>query len=74
MTKSLPFYQYIMTQRGRNDEAGQLAEAVFEDLMFPKYAANYHELSDYIENYGTSAMSLAVFDEQFEAYQEWLKF
>lgn len=74
MTKSLSFYQYIMTQRGRIDEIGAFAEAVFEDLMFPKYISTYHELSDYIENYGTSEMSLSVFDSEFEHYQEWLKF
>ncbi|TDM15415.1 YozE family protein [Macrococcus bovicus] len=72
--KDHSFYQYVLTLRGSNDAEGLFAEAVFADLMFPKQAQSYHELSDYIENYGTMAMNLSVFDDLFHAYEEWRHF
>ncbi|GGB06066.1 YozE family protein [Macrococcus hajekii] len=72
--KSHSFYQYALTQRGAKDEYGEFAEAVFDDLMFPKYEHEYHHLSDYIENYGTAMMKLTVFDELYRDYEEWRRF
>ncbi|TDM13260.1 YozE family protein [Macrococcus lamae] len=74
MSKSFSFYQYILTVRGSKGPEGTFAEEAFEDLMFPKYETDFNLLSDYIENYGSSKMQLAVFDELYDKYQEWLKF
>ncbi|HCT0524928.1 TPA: YozE family protein, partial [Staphylococcus pseudintermedius] len=35
--KDVSFYQFALTVRGRKDDAGQLAEQIFQDLSFPKY-------------------------------------
>ncbi|RXK19229.1 YozE family protein [Macrococcus sp. DPC7161] len=72
--KTLSFYQYTQTLRGQKNEEGVFAEAVYQDLMFPKSATSFHELSDYIENYGPSELSLSLFDTLYERYTEWLKF
>ncbi|TDL95578.1 YozE family protein [Macrococcus brunensis] len=72
--KDHSFYQYILTLRGSKNAEGVFAEAVFDDLMFPKQAQSYHDLSDYIENYGTTDMKLSVFDDLYESYEEWRRF
>ncbi len=74
MSKSFSFYQYILTLRGANGSKGDFADEVFNDLMFPKDEADYHSLSDYIENYGSAQMQLSVFDDLYEQYEEWRKF
>ncbi|TDM04227.1 YozE family protein [Macrococcus carouselicus] len=72
--KNHSFYQFVLTQRGAKNGYGQFAEAMFEDLMFPKYENQYHMLSDYIENYGSAQMKLSLFDDLYREYEEWRKF
>ncbi|MCH4984754.1 hypothetical protein BHU61_04460 [Macrococcus epidermidis] len=72
--KQSSFYHYALTERGAKNEFGIFAEAVFNDLMFPKENLDFEKLSTYIEEYGSSDMSLSTFDKMYEAYQEWLNF
>ncbi|MCU7556707.1 YozE family protein [Macrococcus capreoli] len=72
--KRASFYHYVLTERGANNEMGHFAEAVFNDLMFPKHAHDFNVLSTYIEEYGSAQMSLTTFDKLYESYQEWLNF
>ncbi|WP_414046426.1 YozE family protein [Macrococcus equi] len=72
--KSNSFYQYALTERGAKNEFGEFAEAIFNDLMFPKFTNDFNTLSTYIEEYGSAQMSLSTFDKMYEAYIEWLKF
>ncbi|PWZ46636.1 hypothetical protein DD862_13625, partial [Staphylococcus pseudintermedius] len=58
----------------RKDDAGQLAEQIFQDLSFPKYDKNFDALSEYIETEGNFTLPMSVFDDLYEEYQEWLQF
>ena len=70
----MSFYQFLNTVRGEENAHGSFADCAYVDPLFPKYEISYHELSDYIENYGSIDMLLSVFDELFERYTEWIKF
>lgn len=72
--KNHSFYQFILTVRGQKDAKGDLAEEIFDDLSFPKHEKDFHQLSDYVETHGNFTVSMAVFDDLYEEYQEWLKF
>lgn len=54
--KQISFYHYVLTERGANNEFGRFAEAVFNDLMFPKEMYDFDDLSTYIEEYGSFDM------------------
>ena len=62
------FYHFVLTYRGAGDEKGYFAEAVFNDLMFPKAATDFDELSAYIEMQADADLSTYVFDELWEIY------
>ena len=64
------FYHYVLTYRGASDEKGAFAEAVFEDVAFPKASESFEELSAYVEMQADEAMSTRVFDDIWEAYRE----
>ncbi|UBH07577.1 YozE family protein [Macrococcus armenti] len=68
------FYHFILNERGAKNEYSIFAEAVFNDLMFPKYTSDFHVISTYIEEYGSGDMSLSIFDQLYEKYTEWQKF
>ena len=72
--KNHSFYQFILTVRGRKDAKGELVEEIFDDLSFPKQEKDFNQLSDYVETHGNFTVSMAVFDDLYEEYQEWLKF
>ncbi|CAM3064692.1 MULTISPECIES: YozE family protein [Staphylococcus] len=72
--KDHSFYHYAMTVRGQKDDKGVLAEEIFDDLAFPKQESDFNALSDYIETEGGYSVSMSVFDDMYEDYQEWLKF
>ncbi|HEC2156108.1 TPA: YozE family protein [Staphylococcus delphini] len=72
--KDVSFYQFALTVRGRKDDAGQLAEQIFQDLSFPKYDKDFDALSEYIETEGNFTLPMSVFDNLYEEYQEWLQF
>jgi len=63
------FYHFVLTYRGARDEKGAFAEAVFNDLSFPKTSTDFHELSAYIEMQADSTMATHVFDEIWEEYK-----
>ena len=63
------FYHFVLTYRGASDEKGAFAEAVFEDMAFPKASISFDELSAYVEMQADDAMSTSVFDELWEAYR-----
>jgi len=64
------FYHYVLTYRGASDEKGAFAEAVFEDVAFPKASESFEELSVYVEMQADESMSTRVFDDIWEAYRE----
>lgn len=64
-----PFYHFVLTYRGASDEKGAFAEAVFEDMAFPKTSISFDELSAYVEMQADDGMSTSVFDELWEAYR-----
>ena len=68
------FYHFVLNERGAKNEYGIFAEAVFNDLMFPKDTSDFHVISTYIEEYGSGEMSLSIFDQLYEKYTEWQKF
>lgn len=72
--KDHSFYQFALTARGCRDAKGELAEEIFDDLSFPRQEKDFHILSEYIETRGDYTVSLAVFDDLYEEYTEWLKF
>lgn len=72
--KQTSFYHYVLTERGAQNEYGIFAEAVFNDLMFPKDQSDFETLSTYIEEYGSKEMQLNTFDKMYEQYTDWLKF
>ncbi|MGV3243931.1 YozE family protein [Staphylococcus sp. 11261D007BR] len=72
--KDASFYQYALTVRGSNDEKGQLAELIYEDLSFPKYTQDFNELSEHIETHGQYTIPMSYFDDLYEDYQNWLEF
>lgn len=64
------FYHFVLTYRGASDEKGAFAEAVFDDLAFPKASVSFDELSAYVEMQAHSAMQAHVFDAIWEEYRE----
>lgn len=62
------FYHYVLTYRGASDEKGAFAEAVFEDVAFPKASTSFDELSAYVEMQADPAMQASVFDTIWSAY------
>lgn len=69
MTRS--FYHYLMTERDGNtkDPITVFANAAFRDTDFPKQSKDYHEISHYLEMYGTYLDSMTIFDDAWERYQ-----
>lgn len=62
------FYHFVLTYRGASDEKGRFAEAVFNDPAFPKTAADFTELTAYIEMQAHEEMTTSVFDELWDLY------
>ena len=71
--KDRPYYQYMKTQAGAKNDTGKLANHIADDMSFPKYSNNYHEISDYLEKNPYLNISLDTFDDTFSDYKEWLK-
>lgn len=71
--KNHSYYHYIKTRRGEKSDIGRLAALIFEDTMFPKDSQDYSEVSDYLERHPYTGMSLTVYDESFEDYNNWLQ-
>lgn len=50
-----------------SSEISGLAEAMYEDLSFPKQSEDYNEISTYLELSGLLS-SMFIFDEAWELY------
>lgn len=70
MNKS--FYQFALSFRGggKNDDQAVFAEAMFEDLSFPKEDEQYDSLSRYVEERADEEMRSVVFDDLYALYVE----
>lgn len=70
MNKS--FYQFVLSYRGggKEDEKAVFAEAMFNDLSFPKDESEYDLLSRYVEEQVDDQMKSIVFDELYKVYEE----
>lgn len=62
------FYHFVLTYRGAQDDKGHFAECMFNDLLFPKAATDFDELSAYIEMQADPHLSTYIFDELWEMY------
>lgn len=49
------------------NEVSDLAEAMYDDLSFPKQSEDYDEISSYLELSGLLE-SMSIFDEAWELY------
>lgn len=65
------FYKYTLTFRGgpKSDLKAMFAEAMFQDLPFPKQSSDFEEISRYIEELAHSDMSASIFDEIWSLYE-----
>jgi len=65
------FYHYVMKYREPviQTEEGILANAMYDDLDFPKMAEDYHEISDYIELTEIYIDKISIFDQLWEEYK-----
>lgn len=70
--KAYSFYQFMKTKVDENSSIGELADHIKNDSMFPKYSRDYHEISEYLERNPYAGISLVVFDDAFEKFQNWL--
>ncbi|KEK24042.1 YozE family protein [Bacillus gaemokensis] len=63
------FYHYMMKHRASliKNEVSDLAEAMYDDLSFPKQSEDYDEISSYLELSGLLE-SMSIFDEAWELY------
>ncbi|MBO1580007.1 MULTISPECIES: YozE family protein [Bacillus] len=63
------FYHYMMKHRASliKNEVSDLAEAMYDDLSFPKQSEDYDEISSYLELSGLLD-SMSIFDEAWELY------
>ncbi|CAM4229394.1 YozE family protein [Bacillus manliponensis] len=63
------FYHYMMKHRAAlvSNEISQLAEAMYDDLSFPKQSEEYEEISSYLELSGMLE-SMSTFDEAWDLY------
>lgn len=70
MNKS--FYQFVLSYRGgsKNDDKAVFAEAMFNDLSFPKEEKEYDTLSRYVEERADEEMRSIIFDDLYALYVE----
>ncbi|AHA10753.1 MULTISPECIES: YozE family protein [Bacillus] len=63
------FYHYMMKHRAAlfRNEISDLAEAMYDDLSFPKQSEDYDEISSYLELSGMLE-SMSIFDEAWDLY------
>ncbi|SDY80980.1 YozE family protein [Bacillus sp. 166amftsu] len=63
------FYHYMMKHRASliKNEISDFAEAMYDDISFPKQSEDYDEISSYLELSGLLD-SMSIFDEAWELY------
>ncbi|WP_100010837.1 YozE family protein [Lentibacillus sediminis] len=66
------FYQFLLTHRGkkRPDDHSRLADWAFFDHNFPKYSADYNEISEYLEWNSPFPNALKAFDQLWGEYTQ----
>ena len=66
------FYQFTLSFRGgeKDDLKAVFAEAMFNDLSFPKEEKDFDPLSRYVEEKADPAMRSIIFDELYKLYEE----
>ncbi len=66
------FYRFVLSFRGgvKGDLNSLFAEAMFNDLGFPKEEKAFDSLSRYIEDKADSQMTSVIFDELYRLYEE----
>ncbi len=66
------FYHYVLTLKGATKPTieSKFAEDVSQDIMFPKQADSYQELSDYLEMSTDYLPNMDIFDEIWHKYLE----
>lgn len=66
------FYRFALSFRGggKDDEKSLFAEAMFNDLSFPKEEKEYDPLSRYVEEHGNDHMRSIIFDDLYAIYRE----
>ena len=66
------FYHYLMKYRHPKpqDEISKFANDAYNDHSFPKNTDNYDEISSYLEMNGSYLVSMTVFDDALERYQQ----
>ncbi|WP_318614470.1 YozE family protein [Sporosarcina sp. YIM B06819] len=66
------FYRFVLSFRGggKGDLHAMFAEAMFNDLSFPKEERSFDSLSRYIEEKADEQMPSVIFDELYRMYEE----
>lgn len=69
------FYQFTLSFRGggKDDAHSIFAEAMFNDLSFPKAEEEYDPLSRYVEEKADNQLRSIIFDELYKIYEERVK-
>lgn len=69
------FYQFALSFRGggKDDTHAIFAEAMFNDLSFPKDEEEYDPLSRYVEEKADNQLRSIIFDELYKLYEERVK-
>ncbi|MCR8968829.1 sterile alpha motif-like domain-containing protein [Facklamia sp. 7083-14-GEN3] len=65
------FYEFIMryVDESANDPMSRLANAVSNDIAFPKHSHDFQKISDYLEKNSQYSRLLTVFDDAWHQYQ-----
>ncbi|MDG5470566.1 YozE family protein [Jeotgalibacillus sp. ET6] len=65
------FYHFAMKYREPQpiSDQSKLANAMYDDLDFPKMSEDYHELSNYIELTEIYNDKISIFDQMWEEYK-----
>ncbi|PPA71194.1 YozE family protein [Jeotgalibacillus proteolyticus] len=65
------FYHFVMKYREpeATTQEGILANAMYDDLDFPKMSDDYHEISSYVELTEFYSDKISIFDELWEEYR-----
>lgn len=66
------FYRFVLSFRGgvKGDLQARFAEAMFNDLSFPKEEKTFDVISRYLEEKADPQMPSVIFDELYSLYEE----
>lgn len=65
------FYQFIRRyiDYDANDPISRLANAIHQDIAFPKHETDFNKISQYMEENSHYSRLLSVFDDAWTRYQ-----